>query len=140
MNAQWENSGKTIIRFTLDRGWSWNELHGVLDRAEHYAELTAGRVDAIVDVDGVDSARPAEMLSLSAMELARQFARRSGNLSYAVVIVGAGAAFKAMFHTQQIACRNGQANVQFANTVEQARAQLENDQLRDIVWRACSPA
>ena len=140
MNAQWVNASKTIIRFSLDRGWSWDDLQGVLDRTEHFAELNAGRVDAIVDVSDVDSARPAEMLTLSAIETARQFARRSGGLSYEVVIVGASTTFKAVFQTHQMACMNGQSNVQFASSLEQARAQLQNDQLRDIVWRACSPA
>ena len=140
MNAQWVNASKTIIRFSLDRGWAWDDLQGVLDRTEHFAELVAERVDAIVDVSDVESAGPAEMLTLSAIETARQFARRSASLSYAVVIVGASTTFKAVFHTHQIACLNGQSNVQFANSLEQARAQLESDQLRDIVWQACSPA
>lgn len=140
MSAHWENTSKTIVRFQLQRGWSWKDLHAALDRTAQLAALSNNRIDAIIDVCGCESAKPVEMFTLDAIESARAFARRAGTIDYTFTLVGAPPAIKALYHTHHIAYVGGTSHVQFAPNVDHARNVLEKDRLRDILYAVLAPA
>lgn len=138
MKAYWENVGKTIIRFTLERGWTWNDLHAVLDRTEHYAELAGTRIDAIVDTSEVEPARTGQLMTLAMIDTAREFARRAAQIDYAVIIVGASNYFRATFQTHHLAFTDGRQRVHFASSIEVAHELLQRDQLRHVLDTVCA--
>lgn len=122
-NGWWDNEERTVARYELPQGWTWQDLCALLDQTELIARKQRTPVHAIVELQ-TEPAPLAMQFDRATLEQGRAFACRAGEVSFAIAVVGASLLFKTLYTQFQLACTNGNARLHFVDNLAQARAVL----------------
>lgn len=124
IQLHWENEEQTIIRYEIRSPWSWEELFKVLDEVKVLTDKSTEPLGAILDVnEGVKI--PGGLFNPKTIEYANKiFKLGEGGKKGHVIVVGKSPMIKTMFNVAQGLNREAIEHFSFADTVEDARAQL----------------
>ena len=50
VSANWDNEQKTIIRYSFDGNWTWNEFYAAVNQSHALQDAVSHRVDIILDL------------------------------------------------------------------------------------------
>jgi hypothetical protein len=83
IRVQWDNPDKTILRFTYDREWAWDEVYSALEEKRRLLGTVQHPVDTLVDMRAVVT------IPVGALIHARRLAEQANGNERVTLVVGA---------------------------------------------------
>lgn len=54
VNVDWDNDEQSIVRYTFDSDWNWQDLYAAMDNAGKMIETVSHRVDVLMDLSNAN--------------------------------------------------------------------------------------
>lgn len=54
VNVDWDNDEQSIVRYTFDSDWNWQDLYTAMDNAGKMIETVSHRVDVLMDLSNAN--------------------------------------------------------------------------------------
>jgi len=117
---QWENPERTVIRYSAQGRWDWNEFHKNIRRSTLWFDEVSHPVDAIIDLRG-----GARMPAGAVAHLRSVGKPHHANSTGRVLILGVDPEIQKHLGAVDGVYRDGAREIYFCDTDEQAQAILE---------------
>ncbi len=124
INVRWDNEEQTIIQYSFDGRWTWNDLYSALDRVQEMSASVDHRVDAIIDLTHADLMPAGAIFSLDGRKNAQKLASKANAARGLIVIAGANAFIRSIYDAFRAFNRSVATGIHFTETLGQARAYL----------------
>lgn len=123
IDLYWDDDNLTTLLCIFDGRWTWSDLHATLKTIQQITDDLPHEVAAIIDVRK-GAHLPEGMFSAQSLEKAKQLVRLGEGGTGLILVVGANPIIRTIFEAVSKLDRNAVANVQFMDSVKQAREYL----------------
>jgi hypothetical protein len=95
IQVQWANPEQTAIHLKMERGWTWDDLYGAIQRSDDLLTSVPHRVDLIIDISAAGGI-PRDFMRVAGDVFASGEARSNEGKK---IVVGAGWLIKGAYNT-----------------------------------------
>jgi dihydrofolate reductase len=123
IDLYWDDDNLTTLLCIFDGRWTWNDLHATMKTIKQITDDLPHEVSAIIDVRK-GAHLPEGMFSVQSLERAKQLVELGEGGTGQILVVGANPIIRTIFEAVSRLDRNAVTNVQFVESIKQAREYL----------------
>ncbi len=121
IQVAWGNPDRTIVLYTFDGAWTWQEFHAAIDIARRLTSTVRHPVREIIDMTQADDVPSLVSLPLNAMNHMKRLIHSVHSAECEVFVVGVKPLVKALWDTfRAISSPSRATNVCFVKTLDEA--------------------
>jgi hypothetical protein len=128
IKVEWDNDEKSVMRYTVEGAWTWDEFYEARDQASGLIEESPyASIGAIIDF------RAGNFMPRNALSHFHQVSRTSNPRSGLAVMVGASGFVTALFHLMSRVYGSVEDKMRLAEDMDEARAILAQTRSETIL-------
>lgn len=120
----WDNDERTVMLCEFERHWTWDEMYATLNKIKQVTDRADREIAAIIDVSQGVSLPGGSIFTPTAYAHAKKMLQMGEGGTGPIVVVGASPLIKTIYGTFRGLDKNGLNNVNFAHSLDEARALL----------------
>lgn len=124
----WDNADQTVFLIEVKGDWTWDQMLKMVDTIKGVTDNTERVIAAILDLSDGLRFPGGSIFTPTALEHAKRMLEIGKDGTGPVVVVGTNTLIRTIYNTFRTWDKNALKNVNFTDTVDQARALLRERQ------------